>query len=85
VNENTVLTRIIGLKRGEITVGFRKLHNEELHNLYFPPSIIRVIISRIMRWARRLTRMGEIRNAQSGWEWRPKASSCEADKGRVFS
>jgi hypothetical protein len=43
VFENRVLGRIFGLKRGEITRGWRKLHNEELHNLYFSPSIIRMI------------------------------------------
>jgi hypothetical protein len=42
-----VLRRIFGLKRDEVTGGWRKLHNEELHNLYSSPSIIRVIKSRI--------------------------------------
>jgi hypothetical protein len=40
-----------------------KVHNEELHNLYSSPSIIRVIKSRRMSWARHVTRMGEKRNA----------------------
>jgi hypothetical protein len=40
-----------GLKRDEVTEGWRKLHNEELHNLYSSPSIIRMIKSRRMRWA----------------------------------
>jgi hypothetical protein len=43
--------------------GWRKLHNEELHNLYSSPSIIRVIKSRRMRWAGHAARMGERRNA----------------------
>jgi hypothetical protein len=47
----------------EVTVGWRKLHNEELHNLYSSPSIIRVIKSRRMRLAEHVTRMGEKRNA----------------------
>jgi hypothetical protein len=49
VFENSVLRRIFGLKRDEVTGGWRKLHNEELHNLYSSPSIIRVIKSRRMR------------------------------------
>jgi hypothetical protein len=50
------------LKRDEMTGGWRKLHNEELHNLYSSPSIIRIIKSRRMRWAGHVTRMGEKRN-----------------------
>jgi hypothetical protein len=49
--ENRVLRRIFGPKRDEVTGGWRKLHTEELHNLYFSPSIIRMIKSRRMRWA----------------------------------
>jgi hypothetical protein len=41
---------------------WRKLHNEELHNLYSSPSVIRIIKSRRMRWAGHVTRMGEKRN-----------------------
>jgi hypothetical protein len=51
VLENGVLRRIFGLKRDEVTGDWRKLHNEELHNLYPSPSIIRMIKSRRMRWA----------------------------------
>jgi hypothetical protein len=47
-----VMRRIFGPKRDEVTGGWRKLHNEELHNLYSFPSIIRTITSRRMRWAR---------------------------------
>jgi hypothetical protein len=43
--------------------GWRKLHNEKLHNLYYSPRIIRIIKSRKMRWARHVARMGEKRNA----------------------
>jgi hypothetical protein len=46
VIENRVLRRIFGLKRDEVTGGWRKLHNEELHTLYSSPSVIRVIYSR---------------------------------------
>jgi hypothetical protein len=51
VFENRVLRRIVGKKRDEVTGSLRKLHNEELHNLYCSPSILRMIKSRRMRWA----------------------------------
>jgi hypothetical protein len=57
-----VLRRIFGPKRDEVTGGWRKLHNEELHNLYSSPCIIRVITSR-MRWTAHVVRRGEKRNA----------------------
>jgi hypothetical protein len=63
VFENRVLRRMFGLKRDEVTEGWRKLHNEELHNLYSSPSIIRMIKSRRMRWAGHVTCIGEKRNA----------------------
>jgi hypothetical protein len=50
VFKNRVLKRILGLKRDEVTGEWRKLHNEELHDLYSLPSIIRIIKLRI-RWA----------------------------------
>jgi hypothetical protein len=58
VFENRVLSRIFGPKRDEVTGGWRKLHNEELHNLYSSPSIIRNIKSRRMIWAGHIARMG---------------------------
>jgi hypothetical protein len=61
--ENRVLRRIFGPKRDEVTGGWRKLHNEELHIVYSSPSIIRMIKSRRMRWARHVTQMGAKRNA----------------------
>jgi hypothetical protein len=63
VFENRVLRRIFGLNRDKVTGGWRKLHNEELHNFYFSPSITRMMKSRRMRWARRVVRIGEKRNA----------------------
>jgi hypothetical protein len=57
VFENRVLRRIFGPKRNGMTGGWRKLHNEELHNLYSWPSTIRIIKSRRMRWAGHVTRM----------------------------
>jgi len=53
------MLRIFGPKRDEVTRKWRKLHNEELNDLYSPPSIVRVINSRRMRWAGRVARMGE--------------------------
>jgi hypothetical protein len=57
-----VLRRIFGPKRDEVTGEWRKLHNEELRDLYSSPSIIRIIKSRRMRWAGHIARMGEKRN-----------------------
>jgi hypothetical protein len=59
VFENRVLRRIFRPKRNEVTGDWRKIHNEELHNLYSSPSIIRMIKSRRMRWALHVARMGE--------------------------
>jgi hypothetical protein len=63
VFENRVGRIIFGPKRDEVTGGWRTLHNEELHNLYFSPSIIRMIKSKRMRRAGHVARMGEKRNA----------------------
>jgi hypothetical protein len=51
VFENSVLRRIFRLKRDEVMGEWRKLRNEELRDLYYSPSIIRIIKSRRMRWA----------------------------------
>ena len=61
VFENRVLGRIFGHKRDEVTREWRKLHNEELNDLYCSPNIFRVIKWRIMRWAGHVARMGERR------------------------
>jgi hypothetical protein len=58
VFENRVLRRIFGPKRDEVTGDWRKLHNEELHNLYSSQNIIRMIKSRRMRSAGHVARMG---------------------------
>jgi hypothetical protein len=63
VFENKVLRRIFGPKMDEVTGGWRKLHNEELRDLYSSPSTIRIIKSRRMRWAAHVATMGEKRNA----------------------
>jgi len=56
-----VLRRTFGPKRDEITGEWRKLHNEELNDLYWSPNTVRVIKSRRMRWAGHVARMGERR------------------------
>jgi hypothetical protein len=63
VFENRVLRRIFGLKRDEVTGWWRKLHNEELRDLYSSPSIIRMIKSKRIRLAGHAERMGEKTNA----------------------
>jgi hypothetical protein len=63
VIENRVLRRIFGPKRDEVTGEWRKLHNEDLRDLYYSPSIIRIIKSRRMRWADHVARMRAKRNA----------------------
>jgi hypothetical protein len=59
VFENRMLWRIFVPRRNEVTGDLKKLHNEKLHNLYSSPNIIRMIKSRMMRWARHVARMGE--------------------------
>jgi hypothetical protein len=61
VFDNMVLRRIFGPKRDEVAGEWKKLHKEELHNLYSPPNIIRQMKSRKMRWVEHVTRMGQER------------------------
>ena len=56
--ENRVLRRIFGPKRDEVTGELRKLHNDELNDLYSSPCVVRVINSRIMRWTGHVARIG---------------------------
>jgi hypothetical protein len=58
-----VLRRICGPKRREVAGRWRRLHNEELHNLYTSLNIIRVTKSRRMKWAEHVAGMGNVRNA----------------------
>ena len=61
VFENRVLREVFGAKRDEVTGKWRKLHNEELNDLYCSPNIVRGIKSRRMRWVGHVARMGERR------------------------
>jgi hypothetical protein len=72
VFENRVLRRIFGPKRDVVTGEWRKLHNEELHNLYSSPDIIRQVKSRRMRWAGHVARMGEERKVYKGLVGKPE-------------
>ena len=64
--ENRVLRNIFGPEREKVTGDWRKLHNEELHELY-SRNIIRVIKTRRMRWAGHVARVGEGRDVTESW------------------
>ena len=68
VFENRVLRRVFGPKRDEVIGEWRKLHNEELSDLYSLPNIARVVKSRRMRWAGNVARMGGERCGQGSGE-----------------
>jgi hypothetical protein len=75
VFENRVLRRIFRLKRDEVTGEWRKLHNEELHNFYSSPDIIRQVKSRRMRWAGHVACMGEERKLYKDLVGKPEGKS----------
>jgi len=72
VFENRVLRKIFGLKRDDITGEWRKLHKEELSDLYSSPNIVWVIKSRRMRWVRHAECMGERRGAYRAFVGKPE-------------
>jgi hypothetical protein len=80
VFENRVLRRIFGTKRDEVTGDWRKLHNEELHNLYSSLNIIRMIKSRRMRMAGHVARMGLQRNAYGILVVKPEGKTIRKTK-----
>jgi hypothetical protein len=77
-----VLRRIFGPKRDEVTGGWGKLHNEELHNLYSSSSIIRMSKSRAMRWTGHVTRMRKKGNAYRILVGKPEGKSPPGRPGR---
>jgi hypothetical protein len=86
VFENRMLRRIFGLKRAEVTGEWRKLHNEELQDLYSSPSIIRIIKSRRMRWAGHVARIGVVKREGKRPLGRPRHSlvdNIKIDLGNI--
>jgi len=67
-----VLRRIFGPWRDEVTGEWRRLHNEELNDLYSSPNILRVIKSRRMKWVGHVARMGEMRGVYRALVRKPK-------------
>jgi hypothetical protein len=65
------MMRIFGPKREEVAGGWRRLHNEELHNLYASPDIVMVIKSRRVRWAGHVALTGKMRNAYNILDGKP--------------
>jgi hypothetical protein len=84
VSDNRVLRKIFGPKRDEVIRGWRKLHNEELHNFYCSPSINRIIKSRKMRWAGHVARMVEKRNAYRILVGKPEGKRPPNVSGRII-
>jgi len=72
VFKNRVLRKVFGPNRDEVTGEWRKLHKEELNDLYSLPSIVRVVKSRRMRWAGNVARMGEDRGVHRVLVRKPK-------------
>jgi hypothetical protein len=70
-----VLRGIFGPKGKEVAGGWRRLHNEELHNLYASPDITRAIKSRRLKWACHVTRMGDMINSYKILVGKPEGKS----------
>jgi len=81
VFDSRVLRRILGLKRDEVTGEWRKLHNEELNDLYCSPSFVRVMKSRRIRWAGHVARMGERRDVYRVLVGEPEGQNHFEDPG----
>jgi hypothetical protein len=81
VLENRALRSIFVLIREVVTGGWRKLHNEELHNLYSSTSVIRMVKSRRMRWAGHVSRMGRSGTHIGHWSESQKEKEKEVDVG----
>jgi hypothetical protein len=71
VFENRVLRRILGAKGEKMEGDWRRLHNEELYNLYASPNIIRMIKSRTMRCAGHVARMGGMKKCIQNFHRKP--------------
>jgi len=78
VSENRVLRRMFGTTRNEVTGEWRRLHNEELNDLYFSTNFIRAIKSKRIRWAGHVVRTGEKRGA-----YRMLVGTCEGKRPLV--
>ena len=78
-----VLSRISGPRRDEVTGKWRRLHNEELNDLYCSPNIVRVIKSRRMRWAGHVARMGEEGGFIGSWWGNRRVGEHWGDLGVV--
>ena len=88
VFENRVLRRIFGPKRNRVTGEWRKIHNEELDDLYSSPNIVRVIKSRRIRWAGLVARMEEGRVVHKVLVGKPEGNYHWRDQdvdGRIIS
>jgi len=72
VFENRMVRRIFGHKREEVVGSWRRLHDEELHDLYASLSIIRVMKSRRMRWMGHVAHMRKMRNVYKLWVGKPE-------------
>jgi hypothetical protein len=81
MSEYKLLRRIFGHKWKEVAGGLRKLHNEELHNLYALPNMIREIKSRKVRWAGHIARTRETRNAYKVWSENLKGRDLSEELG----
>jgi hypothetical protein len=84
VFENRVLRTIFGPKRVEVTGEQRKLHNEELYDLYCSPNIIWVIKSRRMRWVGHVARMGDEKRCRQSLVEKPEGKSRFGVDGRII-